>query len=188
MAFEYFKDKKYSKAIELCQMRLKENPEILSGRIIYARALFQSGQNEAAETQFYKILQEDPNNLMALKFIGDLKFRNHDEETAFSYYSRIFQINPYGFGISCLIEDKPVEETRILSLQGKKEPSASVGDNLRRIPFRTETLADLLMLQGHARMALDMYMELLELNNNLRIKEKLERAQELLKYKEKKNV
>lgn len=185
---EYFNEKKFSRAIELCNLRLIEHPDILSGRIILARALFHSGQFESAEEQFYKILQLDPDNLLALKYLGDLKFRTGDEIIAFSYYARIQQIAPFTRGISSFIIDKPVGETRVLTLSRKRDEFKSSNDELRQIPFKTETLGDLLLAQGHPRLAAEIFMELAEDASNNRIKEKLNGTIELIKNRGKKHV
>ncbi len=188
LAMEYLLERRFSRAIELCQPRLKESPDVISGRIILARALLHSGQYEAAQEQFYKVLQIDPENLVALKHLGDLKFRTGDEILAFSLYSRIQQIAPFTRGIESLISDQPVDETKILTLYRKGEQPESSKEELRRIPFKTETLGDLLLAQGHPRLAIEVFRELEEKTQNPRIKEKLDRSVELLKSREKHHV
>jgi tetratricopeptide (TPR) repeat protein len=188
VAMEYLLERKYSRAIELCQLRLTEHPDILSGRIILARAFFHSGQYEVAEEQFYEMLQIDPDNLVALKYLGDLKFRMGDEITAFSFYARIQQMAPLSGGISSFIYNKPVTETKVLALHRGREEYRSSHEELRRIPFKTETLGDLLLAQGHPRLAAEIFQILAEDTANNRIREKLDRTTELLKNREKKHA
>ena len=185
---KYFLERKYSRAIELCQLRLIEHPDILSGRIILARALFHSGQYETAEKQFYKVLQIDPDNIIALKYLGDLKFRTEDEITAFSYYARIQQMAPLTSGISSVIDAKPIGGIRVLTLTRRGDEYMSNHAELRRIPFKTETLGDLLLAQGHPRLAAEIFRGLAEDTANTRIKEKLDRTIEVIKNREKKHV
>jgi tetratricopeptide (TPR) repeat protein len=184
VALEYFMEGKYSRVIELAQLRLKDDPDVLSGRIIYARALFHSGQFAAAEEQFYKILRLDPSNIIAIKYIGDLKFRVGDEATAFSYYEKILNARPFTGGLASRLENGKGEETRILTLAGKAEETISHPEALRKIPFKTETLGDLLYKQGHIRLAREIYQELANKSGNTRIIEKLERTMEHIKNKE----
>ena len=188
VALEYFQQRKFSRAVELCQLRLVDNPDLISGRTILARALFHSGQYNAAEDQFYKILQKDPDNLVALKYLGDVKFRKGDAVTAFSYYERVRQIDRYTSGLASLIADRPVAETRLLALRKGEEKAEDTHDKLREIPFRTETLGDLLLAQGHPRLALKVFRELAEGNLSPQLHEKIESIEESIQTKEKKNV
>ena len=181
-------NKKYSQAAELCLLRMKEEPNILSGRIILARTLYHSGQFEEAEKMFYKILQIDPENIIALKYLGDIKAGNGDETTAFSYYNRVMKYDPTGETLSISLEDKPLPRTRTLNLRRPSEKPETLRQQVRQIPFVTETVGDLLMTQGHPRLALEVFLGLMTDNDNPRLREKAEKAEEILKYKEKKNV
>ncbi|MCX6827092.1 MAG: tetratricopeptide repeat protein [candidate division Zixibacteria bacterium] len=188
VAMEYLMKKKYSKAVELCQIGLRENPYLLSGHIVLARALCHSGQWGEAEEQFYRVLQIDPQNLIALKYLGDLKYRQGDEATALSYYERVLQIDPNTSGLSLPLTEKSLEHTTILTLQKGEEKSEPGRDSLRQIPFKTETVGDLLLAQGHPRLALTVFEELAATGQNPRVKEKIDRTSELLKNKDRKNV
>ncbi len=187
VASKYLSEKKYSRAIELCMMHLKEHPEILSGRIILARALYHSGQEEEAELQFYDILRRDPGNMMALKYLGDLKYKSGDEAIAFSYYDKILQMDPYTQELASPLSVEKIEETKILTLKKTKMEVESEPVDLRTIPFRTETLADLLMSQGHVRLALEVYRELAQ-SGNPRLVDKFEKAKEALNTGKDKDV
>jgi tetratricopeptide (TPR) repeat protein len=184
VAMEYLNDEKYSKAVELCRLRLKEYPEILSGRVILARALYHSGQYEAAEEEFYKILGKDPNNSAALKYLGDLKFRAGDEITALSYYEKVLEIDPYSKALKSPIKKSVTEETKVLTLKRGSEDVEVDDSDLREIPFKTETVADLLSSQGHFRLALKVFQHLAGQSPNPRIMEKLEKTKNALKDKE----
>ena len=188
MALEYLNEKKYSRAVELCTMRLQENESVLSGRIILARALYHSGQVEAAEDEFYRILHKDPENLAALKYLGDIKYAQEDFTTALSYYARVQEIEPRTAGLACPIKLEKKETTRVLTLKkGSKEVSATQ-QKTRELPFKTETVGDLLLAQGHTRMALEVYSELSKINDNPRFREKIEKIEIEMKNKDKKNV
>ncbi len=188
VAREYLEQRKYSRAVELCQLRLKENTNLLSGRIVLARAFYHSGQYEQAEEQFHRILQVDPCNLVALKYLGDLKFRTADEATAFSYYEKVWNIDPHTQGLRSSIEDGRVEATRVLVLKREPEKSETIREHLRQIPFITETLGDLLLAQGHPRLAIEVFRDLNMKTESPRLREKLDKSQELLKHKEKQDV
>ena len=187
LAMEYFREKKYARAIELCMIRLKEYPDILSGRIVYARSLYHTGQYESAEEQFYTILQHDPDNLVALKYLGDLKFRSGDEATAFAYYHKILEIEPNTNALASpinFVKEEAEQLTRVLVLKKKSEDSEDGDDKdlpLRELPFKTETLGDLLVKQGHPRLALKIFQELAEKNGSPQLREKIEKTQQSIK-------
>jgi tetratricopeptide (TPR) repeat protein len=186
VAMEYLNEKKYSKAVELCMLRLKEYPEILSGYVILARALFHSGQYETAEEEFYNILRKDPNNAAALKYLGDLKFRSGDEVTAFSYYDKVLEFDPYSGALVSPIKKEKTEETKVLTIKKGRE-NVNVDDiDLREIPFKTETVGDLLSRQGHFRLALKVFQHLAGESQDPRVLEKLEKTKTALKDRERK--
>ncbi len=185
MAGEYFRQKKYSRAVELCTMRLEEQPEILSGRIILARSLFHSGQMEASEEQFYRVLQCDPENLAALKYLGDIRYCHGDEVMALSYYDKVLNINPYFGGLFSAVEEGLRGETKVLTLRRESESPAADSAAAREIPFKTETAADLLLSQGHTRLAMEIYRDLAARFGDGKYVEKLNRLRALNKKKEK---
>lgn len=188
VAMDYFNEKKYSMAVELCMMRLKDYPDVLSGRVVLACALYHSGQYESAGEQFYEILRQDPNNLVALKYLGDLKFRIGDEATAFSYYSRVLEIEPLTGGLSSPIEKESSEETKILTLKKGAEKEELGFIRLRSLPLKTETVGDLLLAQKHPRLAMQVFREVFDRTGEPRLKEKLEKTQKLLRNRETKDV
>src|SRR5512140_3191068 len=79
-------DGRYSETVQLCREQLAEEPSSLSGRIIYALALFKAGEEEAAREQFYHVLSADPDNVVALKYLGDIAFSEGDILTALAQY------------------------------------------------------------------------------------------------------
>ena len=159
-------------------------PEILSGRIVLAQALYHSNQLNEAESQFYRILRIDPDNILALKYLGDLKFRSGDTITAFSFYERVLKLDRYTRGLkSSLARDElnRTKETKLLTIRRKGETIAKTGERLRRLPFDTETAGDLLLEQGHTRMARRIFKNLFKKNESPQLREKLEKIKKLNK-------
>lgn len=183
-AKEYLDDKKYSKAVALCTSRLKDDPEILSGRIVLARALYHSNQLNEAESQFYRILQIDPDNILALKYLGDLKFRSGDEAVAFSFYERVLKLDRYTRGLTSSLDRNKKDRSKeitLLTFQKKGESIEKTRERLRKLPFDTETTGDLLLEQGHSRMANRIFTKLYSQNESPRLLEKLEKIKNLNK-------
>jgi len=174
---------KYALAVELCREHLSESPDLLSGRVTYATALHLAGQTEMAAEQFFSVLSRDPDNLVALKYLGDIKFALGDEVTAMTYYRRVQTLDPLGRGLSCPIRTARVEQTRTITLRRPTESAPPPGP-LRSIPFYTETLADLYFAQGYPRLAAEIYRVLNERNHTSRLAEKLEQAEQSIRQKE----
>lgn len=181
-AKEYLENNKYSKAVEVCTSGLKDEPEIISGRIVLAQALYHSNQLNEAESQFYRILQVDPNNILALKYLGDLKFRAGDEITAFAFYERVLKLDKYTGGLKSSLDKNKSErskETTLLTFRRVGETIEKTRERLRQLPFDTETTGDLLLEQGHTRMASRIFENLLKKNKSSRLLEKLEKIKRL---------
>jgi tetratricopeptide (TPR) repeat protein len=186
LAMHDLEEKRYSEAIRLCMDHLKSNPRLISGQVILARALFHSGQYSLAGERFYKVLELDPENLVALKYIGYLMFRDGDCPTAFSYYSKIFHIDQNTTGLCSPVDYNRGQGTRFLTIIRGEEITEFDKKQLKRIPFRTETIGDLLLSQSHFRLALAVYRELACRNRDSRLIEKIEKVRASLGEKERK--
>ena len=58
-------------------MHLEEQPGHLSGHIVYGQALFESSRPADAKRVFEAALTLDPENLIALRHLGELHQRRH---------------------------------------------------------------------------------------------------------------
>ncbi len=177
-------EKKYSSAVELCKNHLAEEPHCISGRLIYATALYRAGQTEAASDQYFLVLARDPENIVALKYLGDIAFAAGDELSAMSGYKKILEIDPFCGGLVCDLAPKSPETNRTITLtRGEELVSTSPVSTAREIPFYTETMADLYLAQGYPRLAAAVYTSLIEKNRHPRLLDKLARAESKLKEK-----
>jgi len=175
----------YSKAVEICLENLPHYPHLVSGYVIYALALYLAGQTESATEQFYDVLARDPDNITALKYLGDIKFMAGDEITAIANYHRVFDIDPYCQGLKCAIVLKNRETTRSITInRGEESIDLQKKQPLRSIPFYTETVADLYLAQGHTRLAEEIYDYLNRNGANPRLRYKLTQTRNKIKEKE----
>jgi len=189
-ATQHLAEGRYSRAVEICKEHLREEPQSVSGRLIYALSLYRTGQIKAATEQFYKVLAYDPDNLVALKQLGDIKFAEGDEITAMANYYRVLEIDPYCRGLKCDLHTTKAETTRTITLVREAESSVKGSATRPRwiIPFYTETIGDLYLAQGHARLAVEIFRTLSERNQNPRLAEKLAQAEQKIREKEHKDV
>jgi tetratricopeptide (TPR) repeat protein len=176
---------KYSDTVRLCREHLDDEPELTGGRLIYARALYLAGQVDSAGEQFYRVLARDPENIVALKYLGDIKFSEGDEPAAMANYRRVLEIDPCCHGLRSDLEVRPGSTTRTITLKRVDEkPLEESALGLRKIPFYTETMADLYMDQGYPRLAAEVFRHLLADNENPRLSEKLAAAEDKIHRKE----
>jgi len=100
IAEKYYDEGKFSRVVEICREELKENPQLLSLRILYAKALYSTGQIESSQDNFLKVLIEDPENIVALKFLADIKFSEKKEAEAMAHYWKILELDPNCRGLT----------------------------------------------------------------------------------------
>ncbi|MBM3907877.1 MAG: hypothetical protein FJ363_07350 [Gemmatimonadetes bacterium] len=103
LANEYRKAGDLDAAIDLCRMHLEEQPGHLSGHIVYAQALFESSRPAEAKVVFEAAIQLDPENLIALRHLGDIARHDSDAATAKHWYQRVLEADPRNEEVTALI-------------------------------------------------------------------------------------
>lgn len=176
---------KFSEVVRICQENLSDSPDLVSGRLVYATALHLSGQAESAAEEFHHVLTLDPENLVALKFLGDIMFASGDGAAAMANYRRILEIDPQCRGLRSHVKKPRVTTTRTITLtRGSETKSEKQPQHLRDIPFFTETMGDLYLTQGYPRLAAEVFRRLTRQGDSPRIAEKLAQAEGKIKEKE----
>jgi len=176
---------KYSEVVSLCLEGLEIDPNLISGRLIYAQALHRSGQAETAAEQFRRVLALDPDNIVALKLLGDIRFDSGEIGAALANYGRVLEIDPFCRGLKSQLEPPSSYTTRTITLTRRSETRAESAEFLREIPFFTETIGDLYLTQGYPRLAACVFRTLVERGDSPRIAEKLALAEGKIKEREK---
>ena len=184
IAARRLREGKYSEVVRLCGENLEADMTPLSARLIYAQALYRSGQIESATEQFHRVLSLDPENLVALKCLGDINHASGDDFAAMANYGRVMDIDPYCRGLKSEITQARARTTRTITLLGRSETRTEPQDQLREIPFITETIGDLYLDQGHPRLAARVFRKLAESGSSPRIAEKLALAESKIKEKD----
>src|SRR6267154_2893488 len=70
LANEYRKGGQPKRAIEICRSQLSQMPSHMSGQIVYAQALYETGEFDEARQVFERPLASDPESLFALRSLG----------------------------------------------------------------------------------------------------------------------
>ena len=94
LANEYRKAGDVDQAIAICRDYLPQQPGHMSGHIVYGQALYEGRQFEEAKTVFETALSLDPENLIALRHLGDIALILGDTAGARSWYGRVLEADP----------------------------------------------------------------------------------------------
>ncbi|MEO7998240.1 MAG: tetratricopeptide repeat protein [Gemmatimonadaceae bacterium] len=94
LANEYRKAGDLAQAIAICREHLPKQPGHMSGYIVYGQTLFEANNLEEARTVFEQALTLDPENLIALKHLGDIARMNGENGVARRWYSRVLDADP----------------------------------------------------------------------------------------------
>src|SRR5437764_5578705 len=120
LANEYRKIGDFEQAIFICQEFLPQQPGHMSGHIVYGQALFESGKHDEARGVFETALALDPENLIALRHLGDIARAHGDNETARGWYRRVLESDPRNEEIAGILES--------LDAEGESVPASAVPD------------------------------------------------------------
>ena len=94
LANEYRKAGDIEQAIAICREYLPQQPGHMSGHIVYGQALYEARQVEEAKTVFETALSLDPENLIALRHLGDIALMVGDSQAARMWYGRVLEADP----------------------------------------------------------------------------------------------
>ncbi|HEX7223577.1 MAG TPA: tetratricopeptide repeat protein [Candidatus Limnocylindrales bacterium] len=103
LANEFRKSGDFEQAILICQEFLPQQPGHMSGHIVYGQALYESERLDDARGVFETALSLDPENLIALRHLGDIASRQGDAPTARRWYERVLEADPRNDEIHALI-------------------------------------------------------------------------------------
>jgi tetratricopeptide (TPR) repeat protein len=103
LANEFRKGGDLDQAILICQEFLPTQPGHMSGHIVYGQALYESGRLDEARGVFETALSLDPENLIALRHLGDIAGRQGDPTSARRWYERVLESDPRNDEIHSLL-------------------------------------------------------------------------------------
>ena len=94
LANEYRKAGDPERAVAICEEHLPQQPGHMSGHIVYGQALFELGRYDEARQVFETALSLDPENLIALRHLGDIARMAGDAHSARIWYQRVLEADP----------------------------------------------------------------------------------------------
>jgi tetratricopeptide (TPR) repeat protein len=105
LANEYRKGGQLKRAIDICRAQLAEMPGHMSGQIVYGQALYESGEFEEARQVFERAIALDPENLIALRSLGDMSLQAGDTSEARTWYTRLLEADPKDTAVIALVTE-----------------------------------------------------------------------------------
>ena len=115
LANEYRKAGQIDQAIAICREYLPQQPGHMSGHIVYGQALYEARQFEEAKGVFETALALDPENLIALRHLGDIALLIGDSDAARTWYRRVLEADPRNEEI----------QAQLLTLEQSSTPSST---------------------------------------------------------------
>ena len=127
LANEFRKAGDIEQAIVICEEFLPQQPGHMSGHIVYGQALYEAGRLPESRTVFETALALDPENLIALRHLGDIAHGQGDDSNARGWYLRVLDADPRNEEIQGLIAQLGGEEPAALAEEEAPATSAFAG-------------------------------------------------------------
>jgi tetratricopeptide (TPR) repeat protein len=158
LADAYRKNGEIDRAIEILEKGLERFPRYASAHVILGKCFYDKGASERAKAEFRHVLELDPENMVALKFMGDILLAEDRRAEAAETYRKIIAIDPTNEEIARALKEMegPFVGKEIDLAEGK-----GVRDERPR-ELATMTLAGIYAAQGYYNKALRIYGEVLQ--------------------------
>lgn len=94
LADAYRKAGQLDQAIELCKSGLERHPDYISAHIVFGRCLLDEQDDPGAEAAFRRVLELDPENVIAFKVLADLSERGERYDETVQWLTRLLGADP----------------------------------------------------------------------------------------------
>ncbi len=143
LANEFRKAGDPEQAIFICEEYLPQQPGHMSGHIVYGQALYELNKHDDARGVFETALSLDPENLIALRHLGDIARLGGDPTTARMWYQRVLEADPRNEEIAqlmlSLLNDSPGANPTSMTPRGTTAVEADASDSAE---IQSESIAE----------------------------------------------
>src|SRR3954467_2261598 len=137
LANEYRKGGQPKRAIEICRAQLAQMPGHMSGQIVYGQALYEAGEFDEAREVFQRALTLDPENLIALRSLGDMSLQSGNTVEARSWYTRLLDADPKDTAVIALVSEIDASADAVTPVP-EEIPGVDTDAGDQQIPFITD--------------------------------------------------
>lgn len=178
LADAYRKEGRVDQAIEIVEQGLERYPEYASAHVILGKCFYDKGATERAKAEFERVVELDRENMVALRFLGNILLAEGNREGAAARFRALLQIDPTNEEAAATLEEMENEfRVREIDLGTGKERAAAE----RPGELATMTLAGIYASQGYYNKALGIYRDVLKREpDNVEAKSMLEKLGSLV--------
>ena len=152
LANEYRKGGQPKRAIEICRAHLAQMPGHMSGQIVYGQSLYEAGEFDEAKEVFGRALSLDPENLIALKSMGDMSLQAGNTSEARTWYTRLLDADPKDTAVIALVSEIDAAEDAAPVQMATEIPGVDSDAGDQQIP-EIEKKSDLVFLSADSTTA-----------------------------------
>jgi tetratricopeptide (TPR) repeat protein len=170
-------------AVEIVDRGVAANPGYTSGFVVRGKCYYDNGDVDEAERSFERVLELDPSNLVALRFLGIILADRGDAHGAREHFKQILVLDPEDRGIREKLETLPApDDDDVVELdavededfEGEAITLGKPDDDATTDELATITLADIYATQGYTDKAIRIYRDVLHRQpDNAAVREKL---------------
>ncbi len=157
LADAYRKEGEIDRAIELCEKGLEKHPSYASAHVILGKCFYDKGATERARSEFLRVIELDPENMVALKFLGDILLAEGDGDGAARFYKELITIDPTNEDVAVSLKELE-EKFQVRRIDLSNERKVTKVDSPRELA--TMTLAGIYAAQGYYNKALKIYQDI----------------------------
>lgn len=127
-------------ALEICENGVRRHPDYPSGHVVRGKCLYDRGDLSAARESFSRVLSLDEDNLVALKYLGNIEADEGNLPSAQRHFRRILALDPDNKEIKTILRmvDEQDQSTEIEEAPAD-DIIERVGEILRAGPVAEDT-------------------------------------------------